>query len=415
MVWVKMSPTPEEEEIGDHHHDFDTRQWLGVSEELARTDLMPQNRVQGGGPPGGPDNGIFVSRPRRAITDATTQALTRGGTASEYFGSPLLAFKLDRPSRTAHADMNMQDVRYTIDAISTFYRDDRARAQPELESKYSIAIQVSHDPAKPRAQVVLDGADGAWCTASSPIANLLGLPLGINKINFTQGYNEVAARLTLDVFSSTALPPQGPLEAQTFQAQLRVRHRAMAGTRGFGTRAAIFDRSEVGDVKIVRHDGKPLLTQHLEALLAYIETEIEPRLESAISGLENGAEIPERAQILRDINRHNFEQFWRRYQSAKAADSDLELHLRWADLPSPYDPAREYSNMRPSIDELLAKQKSGGYVQLSDIFAKARERGWRADGDYDMDEVSMNVPDELRREIIADLDREGMVPARKPE
>lgn len=156
---------------------------------------------------------------------------------------------------------------------------------------------------------------------ASGIANLLGMPVlvrwrnGPSKRNVDY-YNPDVARLMIDILSTTTGPhPDDGWENKHI------------GENGFGSIHESWTHNGVGSKEIVRADGMPMYHTHLQALIAYIHDEVEPRLKKALNGLSPGSFVTEREAVLSTITPTDFFNFWEKFLEDKLRtdkDSDWE-------------------------------------------------------------------------------------------
>ena len=99
---------------------------------------------------------------------------------------------------------------------------------------------------------------------------------------------------------------------------------------------------------MLRVDGSPTLPQHVEALVEYIRTEVEPLMKKAVEDIELQDPVATREEILKQITRSNFERFFEEYKKIKIRQfaSHTMNRLDWSLACSPYAaPTEAYYNM----------------------------------------------------------------------
>ena len=322
---------------------------------------------------------------RRGSVDSNTQALTRAGATTDLFGGPILVLKANDTSTLG--DMEFRDVRSFVDCMSSASRYLDTPLQPQLESKHAFGVRVAAEQlpdgnySQSVYEIVLEYADHVFSGSGSSIANMLGIPLAIRKASETEptgvlkaftgepaGENPMCGLITIDVASTTVLsavphPPfnfitQAPPTELEFLGESRLR--PSAGRLGFGTPPAMYDGADVGPVVIVRYDGKPFLIQHVQCLAAYIERH-QPDVQAAIAGVQVGAEISGRQNILQGINKESFEKFWEQYKANQISNGNVG----WKGVCSPYNmTAARVRKFEPVTARILEEQS---FEQFSEV------------------------------------------------
>jgi hypothetical protein len=120
--------------------------------------------------------------------------------------------------------------------------------------------------------------------------------------------------------------------------------RAIAGCKGFGSTVQKFSHSIPGTCYAVRADGKPLPHQHVDAICSFIESRVEPQLQTAIEGLSAGDHVVQRKAILASISKAEFSEFYTKLKQMKVKRGVSS----WDDLPNPYEIKHS------SLDERIA-------------------------------------------------------------
>ena len=105
---------------------------------------------------------------------------------------------------------------------------------------------------------------------------------------------------------------------------------------------------------------------HLEALCAYINDEVEPRLHNAVSGVKSGELVSRREATLNTITRRDFISFFRGCKSAKSS-----ANQEWSGLCSPYE-IEKATVPTPALELRFAGQQARRMPQWSDHAASTR-------------------------------------------
>ena len=292
----------------------------------------------------------FIQPSNQGVVD-----FTRAHACGPCWRGPVLAMSMldSGDSGYRYIDMDMLDVRHAADHFSSSHR---ARGtQPKTVLVQACIVSCPHDISNghsPYSERIVVGSDPVFYSGGSGIANLLGLPLLIRKdvrlddsnLALPEGglRNEQAMFLKRDIVSTTkiAAPPQST-RPQDMEAVLLAMGVTMANIGGlgkaeelpgFGCSPSTWAGNDVGSIIIARADGKPLIQEHAEVICEYLKQCVEPILETAIRDLNPKVEVPRRKDILRDINKTTFLDFFDRFRASKVSEDRV-----WKHLPSPYD------------------------------------------------------------------------------
>ena len=101
----------------------------------------------------------------------------------------------------------------------------------------------------------------------------------------------------------------------------------------------------------------PLLPQHVEVLLGYIQDKVEPHLSPALSGIAAGAAVVGRGKVLDSITKAEFQHYFDNLKATKAvADPG------WANVPPPYAITKEFAaRLKPENDRIWEEQDAWEY------------------------------------------------------
>ncbi|OAP56891.1 hypothetical protein AYL99_09003 [Fonsecaea erecta] len=206
-----------------------------------------------------------------------------------------------------------------------------------------------------------DGDDPIFQAEGSGIANLLGIPIlaraqcplgqverdGDPEVVLDGRCNPAAEVLLRDITSRTT----GVQETPTIPI-FPLDDCQYMGENGFGSSPMYW--KVCGSAFLVRADGVPLLSQHVEALLSYIREEVEPRLAKALVGVAPGDVVAGRENVLNSITPADFSRYFDAFKVSQSAhDSD------WEDLESPYAMTKEtIARLKIAIEERWEIQNS---------------------------------------------------------
>ncbi|KIW75681.1 hypothetical protein Z517_10423 [Fonsecaea pedrosoi CBS 271.37] len=313
------------------------------------------------------------------------QAFTRSGACSKYLKGPIILMcgTVGARGHDHFRDVDMRDSRSAADFFSSAYRSGYGDSCL-LEKRFvTTAIACPEDITSYQLegkyhQQVFDGCDSVFQAEGSGIANLLGIPILIRshippKPKRNQygawipqdeeneptdvGPDSVDALFLLRDITSTTT---GRQETTASMHRFRTNDRDYAGTNGFGSSPKASRRS--GSFSLVRADGLPLLSLHVEALVGYIRDEVEPRLSHALAGTASGGVVASREAVLNSITQADFSRYFDAFKAAKT----LHDHIV-AFIPSPYAMSKEFlADMERQADIIWEDQKAAGFKQESE-------------------------------------------------
>jgi hypothetical protein len=315
---------------------------------------------------------------------------TRGGVCGLTWGGPVIVARhRTEPKSEYFLDMDMLDIRHAADFLSSAQRSyvPARPVQPHYVEAAGILCYNTGATGTPYYPIINQATDPVFMTGGNRIANLIGLPLLVRTSGGSyshsrsvfieaplEGANPMAALLKRDIVASR----KGPLPESTPPANIRQSissyyrtigksdkeafedYRAEMGRElsaaeiaflvcyaessipntstlhedfaGFGATPAPYNIDQLGPVIVARADCQPLQHQHLEAICEYIKQKVEPKMRSAVAGLEVGDTVTDYEEILNGISKTAFLEFWNEYKSAKAINDP-----HWRDMWDPYE------------------------------------------------------------------------------
>jgi hypothetical protein len=332
---------------------------------------------------------------------------TRNGICGEPWGGPLLVMHMYKTEEGAvcYRDMDCYDIRHAADYLSTVHRVERTRPSIGLPLPGATPIQtrpgifhasIISCPASfskiglDYQEIMVNAMDPVFGKEGSDIATCIELPLLIRKtrrpldkhvepVERSRWYNSHAVILKRDLHSLTTAPGPGreayeiykswvPCLAEGYMGGNNDLTMSMIGRVesddefGFGSSPVMWSGDTlVGDMVVVRVDGKPLLWRHLEVICGYIVQEVEPRIQAAIAGLPPNSDVPTRDNVIASINKDDFLGFFHRYKDIKA-----QTKPAWISVNSPYD-VKNGNATQQKTGEAFRKQYEQGMMQWSDI------------------------------------------------
>lgn len=290
------------------------------------------------------ENLVIYSKPTGQSVNTAVRKFTRGGTCSGVFRGPHLILRQGKRADGYEEirDVDSRDLRNAADFFTVSYRQNEDVLHLEHRRFYvgCIASPVHVQAGIERfSGTMFNGADPVFFGSASGIANLLGIPLLIrtadripaDDVGNPQGmlHNQAAALIQLDITSTSTGPqnPRGEVKIETLEPHVAqvvmaireargTRYGEYAGSNGFGTTPEEWS-GDTGGVFIARADGRPLMGQHLEALCAYIEQRVCPRIRDALEGHETGTPVAAREAVLDSITKQDFRSFYQNYVMSK--------------------------------------------------------------------------------------------------
>lgn len=312
--------------------------------------------------------------------NTSIRAVTRAGAASLHWRGPVVAIRTAGrdPAHEWCVDIEMRDVRNVADFLTFAWRG----AGKENSHMRVIACAKSSTSMVDAGnlkytELALDHSNTVFCHRGSAIANLLGIPLLIEKAvagncegqpGMTMNSRNPLIEILKRDLNSTTTGPQRTAEEiaqrqkifdllgeRTLEASDQ--RRFEFGQNGFGSSPQEWNSPPVGLACVVRADGKPLFKEHLEAICEYAKQKVEPRLQAAVDGLSSGSVATDRENVLNSVTKSDFVGFWNTYSAARGADVP-----QWLIVPSPYDlKGSVLDTANRAMEDLLARQAEAGF------------------------------------------------------
>ena len=379
---------------GSQYETFNKEQYLGTSSPETYHSTRNNIQVRNTNRDDTESLTIYCStHPATLPLNRGLRRFTRAGVAGTHlWRGPVLVMR-SGSALTRHEyrrDIGMRDARNIADYFSYAYRGIGNR------KCFQFASKILHERLLPRSrsdtsdiysEIILNGDDMIFSQQGSAIANLLGIPLQMRgvarsrdhefKVNGrkVEGSLRVleAELLKIDIISLTVGPQMTPPEVECRDALylanpngaagLLYQHRVDTGVEGFGSVTDGWPRDDMGGVLVARADGHPLPRHHLEVFVEYVKQKVQPMIAAAINGLQPGATVLGREEILNAITPEAFNDFYHIYAMEKALRD-----LSWASLPSPHDvKALDKDTVQKETRAMLAEQEAMGIRQLSEV------------------------------------------------
>jgi hypothetical protein len=332
---------------------------------------------------------------------------TRNGICGEPWGGPLLVMHMYKTEEGAvcYRDMDCYDIRHAADCLSTLHRGESTRprnirplpgatpiqTRPKIFHASIISCPASFSKTGlDYKEIMVNAMDPVFWKEGSDIATCIELPLLIRKtrrpldkyveqVERSRWYNYHTVMLKRDLHSLTTAPGPGQEAYEAYKLWMSCPAEGYTGENkdltmsmigrvqsdgefGCGLSPVMWSGDTlVGDVVVVRVDGKPLLWRHLEVICEYIVQEVEPRIKAAIAGLPPNSDVPNRDNVIASINKDDFLGFFHRFKEIKA-----QTQPAWISLNSPYDVKNGNATQQKTREDFRTQYEQG-MMQWSDI------------------------------------------------